>query len=157
MLQSCSTSSVRSLYEVCEEAGEIMEPHMLLSLLPSVEHVILIGDHQQLRPRINNHSLSMESQQEVPYQLDRSLFERLLVGESRRPPFPVTQLNIQRRIHLEDRSRGVIDQGSYTNRWEVEMTHVLLRHNIRQREYCSNDIAVLTPHTGQLQKLRSRF
>jgi superfamily I DNA and/or RNA helicase len=59
--------------------------------------------------------------------------------------------------NLEDRSRGVIDQGSYTNRWEVKMTHVLLRHIIRQREYCSNDIAVLTPHTGQLQKLRSRF
>jgi len=48
-------------------------------------------------------------------------------------------------------------QGSYTNRWEVEMTYALLRHIIRQREYCSIDIAVLTPYTGQLQKLRSGF
>jgi len=73
-----------------------MELHMLLALLLSVEHII--GRRQQLRSRINNHSLYMGSQQGLPYQLDRSLFERFSVGESRRPPFPVTQLNIQRRI-----------------------------------------------------------
>jgi superfamily I DNA and/or RNA helicase len=36
---------------ICEEAGEVMEPHMISALLPSVEHFIQIGDHQQLRPR----------------------------------------------------------------------------------------------------------
>ncbi|KAL8706504.1 MAG: hypothetical protein Q9201_000436 [Fulgogasparrea decipioides] len=57
---------------ICEEAGEVMEPHMLSVLLPSVEHFIQIGDHQQLRPQINNYRLSLESQQGALYQLDRS-------------------------------------------------------------------------------------
>lgn len=82
---------------ICEEAGEIMEPHFLTALLPSVEHVISIGDHQQLRPQINNHNLSLESQQGAPYQLDRSQFERLSIGEPGRPRFPIAQLNVQRR------------------------------------------------------------
>lgn len=41
---------------MCEEAGEVLEAHMLSALLPSVEHFIQIGDHQQLRPQINNYS-----------------------------------------------------------------------------------------------------
>jgi hypothetical protein len=35
------------------------------------------------------------------------------------------------------------------------MVHALVRHIVRQGEYSSSDIAVLTPYTGQLQKLRS--
>jgi hypothetical protein len=46
---------------ICEEAGEVMEPHMLSALLPSVEHFIQIRDHQQLRAKVTNHSLSLES------------------------------------------------------------------------------------------------
>ena len=34
-----------------EEAAEVMEVHTLAALAPSVEHVILIGDHEQLRPK----------------------------------------------------------------------------------------------------------
>lgn len=41
---------VRCKVVICEEAGEVMEPHILSALLPSVEHFIQIGDHQQLRP-----------------------------------------------------------------------------------------------------------
>lgn len=52
---------------ICEEAGEVLEPHMLSALLPSVEHFVQIGDHQQLRPQINNYGLSLESQRGVPY------------------------------------------------------------------------------------------
>ena len=33
---------------VCEEAGEVLEAHVLTALLPSLEHAILIGDHRQL-------------------------------------------------------------------------------------------------------------
>lgn len=43
--------AVRPKVLICEEAGEILEAHLLTSLLPSLEHLILIGDHQQLRPR----------------------------------------------------------------------------------------------------------
>ncbi|KAK2592854.1 hypothetical protein QQS21_009457 [Conoideocrella luteorostrata] len=86
---------------ICEEAGEVMEPHMISALLPTVEHFIQIGDHEQLRPQINNHSLSLESKQGALYQLDRSQFERLSVGVPGRPKMPLAQLNIQRRMRPE--------------------------------------------------------
>lgn len=44
-----------------EEAGEIMEAQSLTAILPSIEHMILIGDHQQLRPKAQNYELSAEN------------------------------------------------------------------------------------------------
>lgn len=38
-----------------EEAGQVLEAHILGSLVPSVQHMILIGDPLQLRPNINNY------------------------------------------------------------------------------------------------------
>jgi superfamily I DNA and/or RNA helicase len=38
-----------------EEAGQVLEAHILGSLVPSVEHLIMIGDPLQLRPTINNY------------------------------------------------------------------------------------------------------
>ena len=183
---------------ICEEAGEVMEPHMLSALLPSVEHFIQIGDHQQLRPQINNYDLSLESQQGSLYQLDRSQFERLSNGEPGRSVFPVAQLNVQRRMrpqistliretmyhrlldhettkalpdvvgmrknvfwldhdNFEEGTRADEQQRSQSNLWEVDMTHALVRHIVRQGIYSSTDIAVLTPYTGQLQKLRAKM
>ncbi|KAI9836984.1 MAG: hypothetical protein M1819_000633 [Sarea resinae] len=86
---------------ICEEAGEVLEAHMLSALVPSVQHLIQIGDHQQLRPQINNFNLSGESQQGRLYRLDRSQFERLAIGDHNKPPFPVAQLNVQRRMRPE--------------------------------------------------------
>ncbi|KAL4876729.1 P-loop containing nucleoside triphosphate hydrolase protein [Aspergillus karnatakaensis] len=85
---------------VCEEAGEVLEAHLLTSLLPSLEQVILIGDHQQLRPQIQNYDLSRESKAGAQYALDRSLFERLVepddgVGVQ----IPFCTLETQRRMH----------------------------------------------------------
>jgi superfamily I DNA and/or RNA helicase len=60
-----------------EEAGEVLEAHILSSLTPSTQHLILIGDHLQLRPHIATYTLSMDSQSGDYYKLDRSLFERL--------------------------------------------------------------------------------
>lgn len=42
-----------------EEAGQVLEAHSLATLVPSVEHLIMIGDPQQLRPTINNYSTSV--------------------------------------------------------------------------------------------------
>lgn len=181
---------------ICEEAGEVLEAHMLSALIPSVQHLIQIGDHLQLRPQINNFSLSLESQQGRLYQLDRSQFERLSVGEHCQHPFPVSQLNIQRRMRpqisaliqstlyerLEDHDdvkhlpdvvgmRGNLfwfdhrnhedsfslekNQRSKSNMWEVNITHALVKHIVRQGVYDSRDIAVLTPYGSQLQKLRA--
>ncbi|KAK8022775.1 P-loop containing nucleoside triphosphate hydrolase [Apiospora rasikravindrae] len=62
-----------------EEAGEIQEAHILTALAPSVKQLILIGDHKQLRPKINNYALSVEKGD--GYNLNMSMFERLIEHE----------------------------------------------------------------------------
>ncbi|KAJ5887927.1 hypothetical protein N7495_007968 [Penicillium taxi] len=180
---------------ICEEAAEVMEAHVISALMPGVEHFIQIGDHQQLRPQIQTHSLSLESSTGKKWKLDRSQFERRAVGEPGLKPAPVAQLNVQRRMRpeisqlirsiypkLEDHESVMtlpnvvgmqknlfwldhriyedsIDDGSrvksHSNQWEVEMVTALVRHLVRQGEYKSTDIALLTPYTGQLRKLRA--
>ncbi|SPO07334.1 related to ECM32 - DNA dependent ATPase/DNA helicase B [Cephalotrichum gorgonifer] len=75
-----------------EEAGEILEAHVLTALAPSVKQLVLIGDHKQLRPKINTYNLSVE--QGSGYDLNRSLFERLILQGYR-----YSQLNQQHRMH----------------------------------------------------------
>jgi superfamily I DNA and/or RNA helicase len=58
-------------------------------------------------------------------------------------------------MNLEDSSRPEENQRSKSSIWEVNMTHALVRHIVRQGTYNSRDIAVLTPYVGQLQKLRA--
>lgn len=180
---------------ICEEAAEVMEAHIISSLMPGVEHFIQIGDHRQLRPQIQNYSLSLESSSGKAWQLDRSQFERRAVGEPGLNPAPVARLNIQRRMrpeisqlirrvypklqdhesvinlpnvvgmcenvfwldhqHDEDTRGDSIRVKSHSNQWEVDIATALVRHLVRQGEYSSKDIALLTPYTGQLRKLRA--
>ncbi|KAJ3528590.1 hypothetical protein NM208_g10130 [Fusarium decemcellulare] len=86
---------------ICEEAGELKEADIIPALIPGVEHLIQIGDHRQLRPQINVHSLSVESIIGRKWQLDRSQFERRAVGEPGLLPAPLVQLNVQRRMRPE--------------------------------------------------------
>lgn len=74
-----------------EEAGEILESHVLTAMTPETKHLILIGDHQQLRPKINSYSLSTEKGD--GYDLNVSLFERLIHAG-----FPHTTLSKQHRM-----------------------------------------------------------
>ncbi|KAH9865451.1 hypothetical protein J1614_009035 [Plenodomus biglobosus] len=190
--------NVKCKVVICEEAGEVMEPHMLSALLPDVEHCIQIGDREQLRPLVNNfRDLSSESESGKLHALDRSQFERLSVGQPGRPVMPVAQLNVQRRMRpqistliretiyeklVDHRSTFTLpdvvglrknvfwldhrnfENGkdmeiqhakSKSNTWEVDMVHALICHVVRQGVYKSEEIAVLTPYTGQLQKLRT--
>ncbi|RDA95307.1 hypothetical protein CP533_3511 [Ophiocordyceps camponoti-saundersi (nom. inval.)] len=85
---------------LCEEAGEVLEAHILTALLPSLEHAILIGDHLQLRPQIQNYELQSTNPRGREYSLDVSLFERLVQPDDfteRRVPLSV--LETQRRMH----------------------------------------------------------
>lgn len=77
---------------IVEEAGEIQEGHVLTALTPSVEQLILIGDHKQLRPKTNNYLLTVEKGE--GYDLNRSLFERLILQGH-----PHTTLRKQHRMH----------------------------------------------------------
>ncbi|KAK1712410.1 hypothetical protein BDP67DRAFT_437551 [Colletotrichum lupini] len=84
---------------VCEEAGEVLEAHLLTALLPTVEHAILIGDHLQLRPQIQDWRLQRANPAGVKYSLDVSLFERLVQPPPNVPSIPFSVLDTQRRMH----------------------------------------------------------
>ncbi|KAJ3289717.1 hypothetical protein HK104_007279 [Borealophlyctis nickersoniae] len=90
---------------ICEEAGEVLEAHILAALTPSTQHLILIGDPQQLRPSIASYKLSMNSETGKSYMLDQSLLERLCTptpGLSGAPTaVPMSKLNTQRRMRPE--------------------------------------------------------
>lgn len=60
-----------------EEAGEILECHIVTALSQSVKQLILIGDHKQLRPKVNNYKLTVEKGD--GFDLNRSMFERLVL------------------------------------------------------------------------------
>ncbi len=57
---------------IIEEAAEVLESHTVAILKKSVEHLILIGDHLQLKPKLQSYYL------EIKYQPNISLFERLV-------------------------------------------------------------------------------
>lgn len=92
---------LRSKVVLCEEAGEVLESHLLSALLPSVEHAILIGDHLQLRPQVQNYDLSRENHNGgEQYSLDMSLFERLVApDEQTGVSVAFSTLEAQRRMH----------------------------------------------------------
>ena len=46
---------------------------------------------------------------------------------------------------------------SFTNDFEVDFTAAMVSYLVRQGNYRNDDIAVLTPYLGQLQKLRRRM
>jgi len=76
-----------------EEAAEIMEAHVLTSVSAKCKHLIMIGDHKQLRPKAEYYPLSVES--ERGFDLNISLFERLA------SKIPIATLSVQHRMHPE--------------------------------------------------------
>lgn len=90
---------VRAKVVICEEAGEVLEAHILTALLPSVEHAILIGDHEQLRPQINNYELQHDHPRGERFALDVSLFERLIRPRPGQMRLPFATLRTQRRMY----------------------------------------------------------
>jgi hypothetical protein len=97
---------------VVEEAAEVLEAHILSALTPCVKHLVLIGDHQQLRPQVATFEL------ERGHALSVSLFERLVHGG-----VPCVTLTTQRRMHPEISS--LIRPAVYRNLLDDDTT---LRH-----------------------------
>ncbi|KAH9038181.1 hypothetical protein EDB85DRAFT_526111 [Lactarius pseudohatsudake] len=98
-LIACTTTvslltSVRPRVLMVEEAGQVLEAHIMASLVPSVEHLICIGDPNQLRPNLATFALSMDSTSgRELFKFDRSLMERLSDGG-----MTMSQINVQRRM-----------------------------------------------------------
>ena len=72
-----------------EEAAEVLEANVIACLSKQVQHLILIGDHQQLKPSFAEYSLRK-------YNINQSLFERLVNNH-----FEHVQLNCQHRMRPE--------------------------------------------------------
>jgi len=64
--------AIRPSITIVEEAAEVLEAHIITSLTPGCQHLILIGDHQQLRPNPTVYNL------QINYDFDVSLFERMV-------------------------------------------------------------------------------
>ena len=161
---------------IVEEAAEVLEAHIITSLNASCQQLILIGDHQQLRPKPNVYMLAKK------YHLDVSLFERLFNND-----FPCTQLELQHRMRPElsaimrrhfydnlqdhdvvkqyDHIQGVekdiffLDHNEPENSMEDTQSHfnlyevrfiVALCYYLLQQGYNSSQITILTAYTGQL-------
>ena len=99
---------------IVEEAAEMLEAHLLSCLTPSMKQIILIGDHQQLRPRIDNYDLIAN------HHINISLFERLA-----REKYPLIMLNNQRRMQKEiaDLIRPFYAREGYTLADHESITH----------------------------------
>lgn len=168
---------------VVEEAAEIFEPHIFTSLSTSVQQLILIGDHQQLRPKPTCYEL------ETKYNFNVSLFERLALNGC-----PVQTLNIQHRMRpevaslitpavytelynhesvenyshvqgvakslffvnhniLEPELTGIDDQKSHSNPHEAQFLGALCDYLLKQ-DYDPSKITILTLYRGQLLEIK---
>ena len=69
-------SSLSPKVVLIEEAAETLEAPVIAACVPSLEHLILVGDHKQLRPHCDVKDLEGS-----PFFLDVSLFERLRIND----------------------------------------------------------------------------
>ena len=173
---------IRPKIVVVEEAAEIFEPHIFTSLSPTVQQLVLIGDHQQLRPKPTYFKL------EKKYDFNVSLFERLAKNGC-----PVQTLNIQHRMrpeiaslitpaiykelhdhesvfnyghvqgigknvffitHTEPELAGADDQRSHSNPHEAKYLGALCDYLLKQG-YKSEEITILTLYRGQLLEIKN--
>ncbi|XP_043946062.1 NFX1-type zinc finger-containing protein 1 [Protopterus annectens] len=172
--------AVKPTIVIVEEAAEVLEAHIITTLSRNCQHLILIGDHQQLRPSANVYDLAQN------FNLEVSLFERLV-----KTNFPYVRLNYQHRMrpdiarlltphiydHLENHpsvllyenikgvmsnlfflehnfpEQEIIDGRSHQNKHEAEFVVALCQYLICQ-DYSPSQITVLTTYTGQLYCLR---
>ncbi|XP_069608345.1 NFX1-type zinc finger-containing protein 1 [Ranitomeya imitator] len=165
---------------IVEEAAEVLEAHTITTLSAACQHLILIGDHQQLRPSANVYDLAKN------FNLEVSLFERLIQSD-----LPFVRLDYQHRMRPEiarlltphiytqlenhpsvlnyENIKGVStnlffvqhefleqeiqDGRSHQNKHEAEFIVELCKYFLHQ-EYKPSQITILTTYTGQLFCLR---
>ncbi|RUS69191.1 hypothetical protein EGW08_023046 [Elysia chlorotica] len=167
---------------VVEEAAEVLEAHIVTALNKHCEHLILIGDHQQLRPSPVVYELAKD------YGLDISLFERLVKNQ-----FPHVVLQEQHRMRPEiskimchiypdlrdhpvvssyEHVQGVVkdlffvqhkesessveDTRSKANEFEASYATKLFSYLVLQG-YKPSQITILATYAGQVLAIRNSF
>ncbi|GES78947.1 P-loop containing nucleoside triphosphate hydrolase protein [Rhizophagus clarus] len=151
--------SVRPKVILCEEAGEVLEAHILSALTPSTQHLILIGDHNQLRPHIATYDLSCDSKIGKKYALDESLFERLVKGD-KATRIDKSQLLTQRRMRaceisdlIRDTLYEKLEDGENTTQYpKVRGAHhnVYFINHRNNEDKCENELTSKS-HSNQYE------
>nr|XP_006812408.1 PREDICTED: NFX1-type zinc finger-containing protein 1-like [Saccoglossus kowalevskii] len=167
---------------IVEEAAEVLEAHIITTLTKGCEHLILIGDHQQLRPNPTVYKLATK------FHLDISLFERMVnnkmscerLGQQHRMRPEIAEmmkhfydnLSNHESVMNFDKIRGVSsnifflehdfkeenvkDTKSKSNIHEAKFLAGLCKYFLLQG-YSPSQITVLTTYTGQLFALRNEM
>jgi hypothetical protein len=166
---------------IIEEAAEVLESHIAALLTRSLKHMILIGDHKQLKPKPYDYEI------ETKYNFNVSFFERLINNG-----FPLKTLSYQRRMRPEfadfvrliygenykddvctlnrpnnkgfqsniyfikhNQMEGGMDgMASKINNYEASYLPYLAQYILRQGY---NNITILTLYTGQLLCIRKHL
>ncbi|KJK78565.1 hypothetical protein H634G_06263 [Metarhizium anisopliae BRIP 53293] len=156
-----------------EEAGEILEAHIITALSSSVKQLVLIGDHKQLRPKINNYTLTVEKGEgfnlnmsihpEISHFVRRLAYEHLENNPKTLEREKVRGLKgrviFVHHEHQEEKLADVADRQpgeSKRNAFEAEMVLKMVRY-LSQQGYKSKNMVVLTPYLGQLSLLRQKL
>ncbi|XP_059169646.1 NFX1-type zinc finger-containing protein 1-like [Physella acuta] len=112
---------------VVEEAAEVLEAHIVTALSEHCQHLILIGDHKQLRPKAEVYQLAKQ------FGLEVSLFERLVNNDVN-----CVQLTEQHRmrpeisVYMKHIYPNLIDSASVVDRENVrgvEKNIFFINHN----------------------------
>ncbi|KAK2149494.1 hypothetical protein LSH36_449g01010 [Paralvinella palmiformis] len=173
-------NNIKPAVVLVEEAAEVSEAHLMPLLNEWVQHLILIGDHKQLRPQVETYRLVTE------FNFDISMMERLIengIGYS--------TLNKQSRMHpdiskflldiypdLED-NNSIVDrlgqiscaaervffwdhrdtekeERSYSNIKEADRA-INLAFFFIQQGITPQQITILAPYQGQVRILREKL
>ncbi|XP_077298497.1 NFX1-type zinc finger-containing protein 1-like [Arctopsyche grandis] len=165
---------------VVEEAAEVLESHIIVNLNENCKHVIMLGDHQQLRPTTASYRLGRK------FNLEISLFERTFKNGKN-----FCQLGVQHRMRPEIANlitpsiypvlenhpsvldypsvKGVAknlffishnipeekddDLSSHSNKHEAHFIISLAKYLIQQG-YEASDITILSTYSGQMFYIR---
>lgn len=175
-------TTLRQSVVIIEEAAEVLEAHIVASLTNDCQHLILIGDHKQLRPTAANYILAKR------YNLEVSLFERMIrngvharvltVQRRMRPrvaellvPTVYTALDSHPDVYNYPDVRGMADnlyffthevledtegfEGSWSHRNTFEARWcVVLANYLRQMKYLAQEVTILSTYVEQVSLIK---
>ncbi|KAH3495940.1 hypothetical protein KXW24_002441 [Aspergillus fumigatus] len=172
-------SSVKPKTILIEEAAEVIEAPIAVACLDSLQHMILVGDHQQLKGQCAVQDLEGE-----PFHLDVSMFERLvknkigyvtlrrqrrMVPEIRRLLEPIYgELQDHQSVFRRPKVPGMADVRSFffSHSWPESSDSLSSKSNVMEAEMIVgffvylvlngvsiDSITVLTFYNGQRKKI----
>ncbi|XP_078352981.1 NFX1-type zinc finger-containing protein 1-like isoform X1 [Oculina patagonica] len=170
---------------IVEEAAEILEGQLVAVIPPSVQHLIMIGDHKQLKPVVHFHRLKKH------HHLDLSMFERLVnckipyiqLGKQCRMRDEIADLLRELKIYSSLQTNhelirknampACVESSMYFwthTVWETESRETTKRNFREAKEitevagtFCDKggvlpkDITVLCSYRGQVQEIKKQF